>query len=173
MSSHVNASRMVVSRNQPFRSGLLLTTQDHVTLRDPPKVTSGCWGAGFRKSIRQGTASPPDEQGNLKAVWTTWQHHSVDPWFPFTATAANHCRWSQIRRLRCAVRSSAGHSNGTAFIPTVHKALSPCRPSWNKRSFICERLLSVSSHQDTRRPASVRERSRCDVQMGPVLGNEI
>ena len=77
----------------------------------------------------KGTASPSDEQA--KAVWTEWEHHSVDLCFPHTATAASHCRWSQVRCFRCPVMSPSGYSDGTTFIPTVHKWPALCRPSWN------------------------------------------
>ena len=150
---------------------LLLTIQDTSFPERPPQVASGCRGVGFCKSIRQGSASPPDKQA--KAVWTTWEHHSVDPCFPNSATATSHCRWSKVRRFRCPVGSPSGYSDGTTPIPTIHKWPALRRPSWNQRPLICGRLLSVSSHQDTRRPAPVPERSRCDVQMGPALGDEV
>ena len=139
--------------------------------RPPPQVASGCRGVGFCKSIRQGSASPPNKQA--KAVWTTWEHHSVDPCFLNSATATSHCRWSKVRRFRCPVGSPSGYSDGTTPIPTIHKWPALRRPSWNQCPLICGRLLSVSSHQDTRRPAPVPERSRCDVQMGPALGDEV
>ena len=124
MSSHENASRMVVCKKSAisFRPSFNHPGPSYPE-RPPTQVASVCWGVGFRKSFRKGATSPPDEQ--TKAVWTTWKHHSVDPWFPHSATAATHCRWGQIRRFRCLVRSSSGHSDGTTFIPTVHKWPTP------------------------------------------------